>query len=120
LFNDFNREVTVSGYDPVGETKSLRVVSAALGYVIPQTGNMVLLIIHQGIHLPHLDQNLLSTMQMPLHDVIVNETPNFQCLEPTNISHNISVRGNNVDDVLVILLNFHGVVSCFETLKLTQ
>jgi hypothetical protein len=38
LFNDFNREVNVSGYDPVGETKSLWIVSAALGYVIPQSG----------------------------------------------------------------------------------
>jgi hypothetical protein len=33
----FDREVTVSGYDPSGETKSLRTVSAALGYVIPET-----------------------------------------------------------------------------------
>jgi hypothetical protein len=35
IFNDFDREVTVSGYDPSGETRSLRTVSAALGYVIP-------------------------------------------------------------------------------------
>jgi hypothetical protein len=35
VFNDFDREVTVRDYDPFGETKLLRVVSAALGYVIP-------------------------------------------------------------------------------------
>jgi hypothetical protein len=93
---------------------------AALGYVIPQTGKTVLFIIHQGIHLPHLEHNLLSTMQMKLNDVIVNETFKFQCLEPTNLSHTISVRGHNVDDVLVIPLDLHSVVSCFETFKPTQ
>jgi hypothetical protein len=62
LFNNFERELTVSGYDPAGETKSMGVVSAAMGYVIPQTGKTVILIIRQGIYLPHLEHNLLSTM----------------------------------------------------------
>jgi hypothetical protein len=69
------REFTVIGYDPSGEIKSPRTVSAALGYVIPETGNNVLLIIHQSISLPTLDHSLLSTMQMRLHAVVVNETP---------------------------------------------
>jgi hypothetical protein len=120
LFNDFDREVTVSGYDPSGETKSLRTVYAALGYVIPETGKNVLLIIHQAISLPTLDHNLLITMQMRLHDVVVNETPNFQSLEPTSLSHTISVRGDEVDDVLVIPLDLFGVVTCFPTFKPSQ
>jgi hypothetical protein len=37
IFNDFDREFTVRGYDPSGETKSLRTVSAALGYAVPET-----------------------------------------------------------------------------------
>jgi hypothetical protein len=57
---------------------------------------------------------------MRLHDVIVNETPKFQSLNPTNLSHSISVRGENVDDVLIIPLELHGVVSCFPTFKPTQ
>jgi hypothetical protein len=64
LFNDFDREVTVSRYDPSGETKLLWIVFAALGYAIPQTGKTVLLIIHQGIFLPHLEHSLLRTMKM--------------------------------------------------------
>jgi hypothetical protein len=31
VFNDFDREVTFTGWDPTGETQSLRIVSAALG-----------------------------------------------------------------------------------------
>jgi hypothetical protein len=40
-------------------------------------------------------------MQMRLHDVIVNETPKFQSLNPAKLSHSISVRGDNVEDVLL-------------------
>jgi hypothetical protein len=46
-FNDFYREVTVIGWYPEGETQSLRIVSSALGYTMPQSGKNVLLIVHQ-------------------------------------------------------------------------
>jgi hypothetical protein len=71
VFNDFDREVTVTGWDPEGETQSLRIVSASMGYTIPESGQTVLLIAHQSIFSPSLNHNLLSTMQMRLHDDIV-------------------------------------------------
>jgi hypothetical protein len=49
-------------------------------------------------------------MQMTLHDFIVNETPKSQSLNHKNLSHSISVRDDNVDDVLVIPLELHDVV----------
>jgi hypothetical protein len=91
-----------------------------MGYTIPQSGQTVLLIVHQRIFSPYLNHNLLSTMQMRLHDVIVNETPKFQSLNPTKLAHSISVRGDNVEEILVIPLELHGVVSCFPTFKPTQ
>jgi hypothetical protein len=75
FFNDFDREVTVTGWDPEGETQSLGIFSAAMGYTIPHSGQTVPLIVHQSIFSPSLNYNLLRTMQMRLHDVIVNETP---------------------------------------------
>jgi hypothetical protein len=111
IFNDFDREFIVNGWDPEGETQCLRIVSAAMGYIIPQSGKTVLLIVHQSILSPTLNRNLLSTIQMRLHDVIVNEIPKFQSFNPTNLSHSISVRDDNVDGVLVIPLELHGVVS---------
>jgi hypothetical protein len=77
LFNDFDREVTVTSWDPAGETQSLWIVSSALGYAMPQSGKAVIFIVQQSILSPTLNHNLLSTMQMRLHDVIVNETPKF-------------------------------------------
>jgi hypothetical protein len=38
----------------------------------------------------------------------------------TKLSHSISVRGDNVEDVLIIPLELHGVVSCFPTCKPTK
>jgi hypothetical protein len=59
-------------------------------------------------------------MEMRLHDVVVNDTPKFQCLKPTKLSHSISMIGDNVEEVLVIPLNLHGDVSCFPTFKPSQ
>jgi hypothetical protein len=41
-------------------------------------------------------------------------------LEITSLSHTISVRGDEVDDFLVIPLDLFGVVSCFPTFKPSQ
>jgi hypothetical protein len=75
-----------------------------MGYTNPQSGKNVLLIVDQSILSPTLNHNLLRTMKMRLRDVIVNETLKFQYLNPTNLSHSISVIGDNVDDILIIPL----------------
>jgi hypothetical protein len=59
-------------------------------------------------------------MQMRLHYVVVIETPKFQYFKPTELSRSISERGDAVENVLVIPLELHGVVSCFPTSKLSQ
>jgi hypothetical protein len=119
VLNDFDREVTVTGWDPAGETQSLSIVSAAMGYIIPESGQTVILIAHQSIFSPYLNHNLLSTMRMRLHDVIVSETPKFQYLNPTKISHSISVRGDNMEDVLLIPLYLHGMMDSWGNNKVS-
>jgi hypothetical protein len=54
VFNDFDREFTVAGWYPEGETQSISIVSAAMGYTIPESGQTVLLITHQSIFSPFL------------------------------------------------------------------
>jgi hypothetical protein len=112
----FSMIFTVNSHSLVG----IQNVSAALEYTIPDSGKNVLLIVLQGILSQALNHNLLSTIQLRLHDVIVNETLKFQYLNLTNLSHSISVRGDNVDYVLVITLDLNGVVSCLLTFKPTQ
>jgi hypothetical protein len=77
VFNDFDREVAVASWGPEEETQSPGIVSAEMGYTVPESGKTVLLIAHQSIFSPSLSHNLLSAMQMRLHDVVVNETLNF-------------------------------------------
>jgi hypothetical protein len=50
----------------------------------------------------------------------MNETPKFQCANPTNLSHTITVKLENLNDELVIPLDLRGVVSFFTTRKHTQ
>jgi hypothetical protein len=49
--------------------------------------------------------------------MVVNETPKFQCLDPTVISHTIIVIGDDVEEGLVIPLELNVVVYCFPTFK---
>jgi hypothetical protein len=64
--------------------------------------------------------SLLNPIQMRLNDVVVNETPKFQCANPTNLSHTITVKGENMNDDLIIPLDLRVVVSCFTMRKPTQ
>jgi hypothetical protein len=59
-------------------------------------------------------------MQTRLHNVVLHKTPKFQSLEPTSLSHTISVIGDEMDDVLVIPLDLFGSVSCLPTFKPSQ
>jgi hypothetical protein len=120
-FQDFKRSVNVSGYDPKGTVAmALKTVSAGMAYDVPGSGRVVILIVHQAINLPHLPHNLLNPMQMRLNDVVVNETPTFQCAKPTNLSHTITVKGENMNDELIIPLDLRGMVSCFTARNPTQ
>jgi hypothetical protein len=120
-FQDFEHPVNVSGYDPKGTVAmALKTVSAVMAYDVPGSGRIVILIVHKAINLPHFPHNLLNPMQMRLNDVVVNETPKFKCVNPTNLYHTITVKGENMNDELIIPLDLRGVVSCFTTRKPTQ
>jgi hypothetical protein len=111
VFQDFERPVNVSGYDPKEPVAmDLKTVSAGMAYSMPGSGRVVILI----------PNNLLNPMQMRLNDVVVNETPKSQCANPINLSHTITVKGEYLNDELVIPLDLRGVVSCFTTRKPTR
>jgi hypothetical protein len=120
-FQDFERPVNDSAYDPKGPlAMDLKTVSAGMAYNVPGSERVVILSVHQEINLPHLPHNLLNPMQMKLNDVVVNETPKFHCTNPIDLSHTITVKGDNVNDDLFTPLYLRGVVSCFTTRNPTQ
>jgi hypothetical protein len=78
LVHDYDRPINVSGFNPSGPvSKNLRQVTAALAYDNPLTGETTILLVYQGIYVPELEHNMLSTMQVRLNDVTISETPRF-------------------------------------------
>ena len=118
---DYDKPVNIVGYDPNGPVESsLCTVSAALAYDCPNTGSTIILIVNQAIHNPKLDHNLLSTFQMQLNDVMVNDIPKSLTDLPTERTHAIIVTDPETSDKLLIPLSIRGVTSTFPTRKLTQ
>ena len=122
IIHDLDRTFNVIGYDPSQPaTTSLRMVSAALAYDIPVNGEVIILVIHQAIHIPHLHHNLLSLMQLRLHDITVNNTPRFLTSYPTDLTHTLVIPGGkNGENDLIVLLAIYGVSSGLPTRKPTQ
>jgi hypothetical protein len=79
----------------------------------------VILVVHQAIYIPGLNHNLLSTMQLRLNDVIVNDVPRFLTDRPTPLTHTLVIPTDHFDDPYVIPMSLHGVASSFPTRKPT-
>jgi hypothetical protein len=79
------------GYDESLGSKTYKTVSGVVAYTDPKTGRMLHLVIHQAIHVPHLDHHLLCPMQCCVNDVIVNKMPKFLASEPTDQTHALTV-----------------------------
>ena len=99
--------------------KNMKTVSGALAYDDQVTGKTTILVVHQVIHVPTMECNLLCPMQVWMNDVKVDETPKFLTESPTNITHEIS--GKDGDSIQVTIpLSLRGVTSYFPTRKPTD
>ncbi len=79
---DYNRPVSVVGYDESLGSKTYQTVSGVVANDDPQTGRTLHLIINQATHIPHLDHHLLCPMQCCVSDVTVNNLPKFLAMTP--------------------------------------
>jgi hypothetical protein len=71
-------------------------VSGCFAYDDPEKGQLILLLVHQGLHIPHLICSLLPPFQLGENDVIVNDRPKFQTLHPTLDDHTLFVPQDDV------------------------
>ncbi len=92
---DYNRPVSVVGYDESLGSKTYQTMSCVVAYNDPQTGRTLHLIINQAIHIPHLDHHLLCPMQCCVNDVIVNDLPKFLAADPTDQTHALTLTDPN-------------------------
>lgn len=121
IVHDYERPINVSGYDPNGPVAAdLKTVSAALAYDDPVSGETMILLVHQAIYIPTISHNLLSTMQVRLNDVIINDTPRFLTDTVTDHTHSIVIPMDDNEAPYVIPLSLQGVTtSSFPTRKPT-
>ena len=115
IIHDHERHIAVTGYDH-GRSKTYKIVDAVIGYDDPETGDLCMLVCNQAIHIPGLKHNLLCPMQLRMNDVLVNETPKFLAVEPTDEDHAILItKGDH--ERLTIPLSLEGVTSYFQSFK---
>ena len=118
IVHNFDRPVSVTGYNQKVSHEDASTVTAAVAYD-NSLGRTIVLVIHQAIHIPGLQHNLLCPMQMRLNDVRISEIPKFLADEPTNHTHALMIPETEREDELLIPLSLHGVTSYFPTRKPT-
>jgi hypothetical protein len=99
-------------YDESLGSKTYKTVSRVVAYTDSKTGRMLHLVIHQAIHVPHLDHHLLCLMQCHVNDVIVDEMPKFLASKPTDQMHALTVADpDDPSRTLTMPLSLKGVTS---------
>ena len=112
VFRDYDRPVSVYGYDTSLGSKEYRTVSAAVGYTHPVTGTIYHLVVHQAIEIPHLNHHLLCPMQCRVNEVVINDCPKFLSQTPDADTHAIVAQDpENVIDQITLPLSLQGVTS---------
>ena len=117
---DYDRPINVSGYNPSGPVAmDIKTVSAALVYNDPVSGKTLILMVHQAVSIPDIPHNLLSTMQLRLNDVTINNVPRFLTDNVTDQTHSLVILIAESNTPYVIPLSIRGVTSTFPTRKPT-
>lgn len=76
MLSDTNQRVTVHPFAPGLKTmKDIPIVSAALAYDCPTTMATYVLIFHQALFIPTMDNNLICPAQLRSNQLTVNDTP---------------------------------------------
>ncbi len=109
---DYNRPVSIVGYDESIGSKTYQTMSGVVAYDDPYTGRTLHLIINQAIHIPHLDHHLLCPMQCRVNDVIIKDLPKFLATDPTDQTHALTLTDpNNPLQQVILPLTLRGVTS---------
>jgi hypothetical protein len=93
--------------------KGCPITSGALAYDDPETGATHILVIHQAIYFNHLENNLISPMQLRMNDLELNECPKFLSPNPSDDTHSINFHREHFR----ISLSLHGTIQYFPTRK---
>ncbi len=103
IFFHYDRTAIVEGYDPALDNKTYATISKGLAYDDPQTVEEYYLVINQAIHIPHLDHNILCSIQCQVNDLTIKNTPKFLARDSTDHTHALTLTDPNNTAQMVIL-----------------
>jgi len=107
IVEDFDRPVNVTSYNKEEGHMRACIMTGALAYNDPKLGESAILIVHQSIHIPTLERNLLCLMQMRLNGVRVSEIPKYLLEQSSNRTHALELREMDTRELYVIPLSLH-------------
>ena len=112
MLSDTNQRVTVHPFAPGLKTmRDIPIVTAALAYDCPTTMATYVLIFHQALFIPTMDNNLICPAQLRSNQLTVNDTPLIHIPSEQRCAEDHSILGP-VD--LHIPLSLDGTVSYFD------
>ena len=106
----------VAAYSPDLPCKRIEIVDASIAYDCPYTLETTLLVIRNSLHIPEMNQNLISPLMLREAGIQVDEMPKLHATEPTQEYHSIYYS----DTKLRIHIKLKGVFSYFPCSKLTH
>jgi hypothetical protein len=102
----------------LGVAVDVPIVTAAVAYDQPHTGQTFIFIFHQALYFGEdMDYNLINGNQTRMNGIILNECPKTMSpFPPTDSTHSIFCH----DDDLRVPLYMHGINSFFHSRRSTQ
>ena len=116
ILSKIGETVDVAPFTPDYKSISVELVDAALKYECPYSGEVKILIIRRGLHVPSMTHNnLLPPFMLREAGIQINEVPKIHVTSPTEEHHAIIFQETNFR----IPLTLHGTFSYFPSSKPT-
>ena len=96
IIRTHDRKVRVNGFTPALRSKTVDVVDVAVAYECEFAGEVLIMVIRNGLKLKKMKHNLLSPFIMRLAGLEVNEQPKFMTRNPTTKQHSVYFKENDI------------------------
>ena len=115
ILSKIGETVDLAPFTPDYNPISVELVDAALKYECPYSGEVKILIIRRGLHVPSMTHNLLPPFMLREAGIQINDVPKIHVTSPSEEHHAIIFQETNFR----IPLTLHGTFSYFPTSKPT-
>ena len=106
ITHSYDKFVKVTGFDPGAPAIEAEIVSGALTYDQPDTGEVIVLMVHKALLTKGRSNNLLNPMQMRMNDIEVNGCSKYLRNHPTENDHAIVVDSESEKLIIPLSLNY--------------